>query len=76
MKVGIYAGPDKLATATVDRDGMLSNVIPHEGRGLAYGRYLQITAIDGRHTGSTITALVMGDTGNRAVLKEPFPFKE
>jgi hypothetical protein len=54
---------------------MIENVVPYEGRGVSYGRYVQIVVTDGKHTGSSFTILIMGDTGTALTLKEPFPFK-
>jgi hypothetical protein len=75
MRVEICADGKKIATGQVGADGMISDVVPFEGRGIGYGRYVQIVATSGKHTGSSLTALVMGDTGTALTLKEPMPFK-
>jgi hypothetical protein len=75
MKVEICADGKKIATGRVGPDGMIADVVPFEGRGIGYGRYVQIVCTDGAHTGSSLTALVMGDTGTALTLKEPMPFK-
>jgi hypothetical protein len=75
MKVEICAYNKKIATGEVGPDGMIENVVPFEGRGIGYGRYVQIAVTDGKHTGSSLTALIMGDTGTALTLKEPMPFK-
>jgi hypothetical protein len=75
MKVDIHAGGQKIATGQVGPDGMIENVVPYEGRGIGYGRYVQVAVTDGKHTGSSFTVLIMGDTGTALTLKEPWPFK-
>jgi hypothetical protein len=75
MKVDIHPLGKKRATGHVGSDGMIENIVPFEGRGIGYGRYVQIVAVSGKHTGSSITALIMGDTGTALTLKEPMPFK-
>jgi hypothetical protein len=75
MKVDIHALGKKIATGKVGSDGMIADVMPFEGRGIGYGRYVQIVATTGKHTGSSLTALIMGDSGTALTLKEPFPFK-
>jgi hypothetical protein len=75
MKVEICVDNKKIATGEVGSDGMIANVMPYEGRGVSYGRYVQIAVTDGKHIGSSLTALIMGDTGTALTLKEPMPFK-
>jgi hypothetical protein len=75
MKVEICADNKKIATGQVGPDGMIENVVPFEGRGIGYGRYVQIAVTDGAHTGSSITALIMGDSGTDLILQERMPFK-
>jgi hypothetical protein len=73
--VDIYSGRDRIARGTVGLDGMIADVKPVDGKGLAYGRHLQFTVMEGQHVGQTVTGLVMGDEGGRLTLKEPMPFK-
>jgi hypothetical protein len=49
--------------------------VPYEGREVSYGRYVQIAVTDGKHTGSSFTVLIMGDTGTALTLERPFPVK-
>jgi hypothetical protein len=75
MRVEICADGKKIATGQVSADGIIENVVPFEGRGIGYGRYVQIAVTDGKHTGSSFTILIMGDTGTALTLERPFPFK-
>lgn len=75
MKVEICVDNKKIATGQVGPDGMIENVVPYEGRGIGYGRRVEIAVTDGKHTGSSITALIMGDIGTDLKLEEPMPFK-
>jgi hypothetical protein len=75
MKVDIHAGGQKIATGQVDADGHISNVQAVNGKGMGYGRYVQIAVTDGAHTGASISALVMSDEGGKVKLEHPWPFK-
>ena len=74
MKVEICVDNKKIATGEVV-DGMIANVVPYEGRGIGYGRYVQIAVTDGVHRGASISALVMGDEDGKVKLEHPWPFK-
>jgi hypothetical protein len=73
--VEIYVGRDKVATGRVGEDGMIAELEPFQGKGLAYGRHVQITVMAGKHVGQTITAQIIGETGGAVILKEPMPFQ-
>ena len=75
MKVDIHAGGQKIATGHVGADGQICNVQAVDGKGMGYGRYVQIAATDGAHIGASISVLVMGDEGGKVKLEHPWPFK-
>jgi hypothetical protein len=75
MKVEICVDNKKIAIGRVGPDGTICDVVPFEGRGIGYGRYVQIAVTDGAHIGASISVLVMGDEGGKVKLEHPWPFK-
>ena len=74
--VDFYSDGVRLATGIADATDRILEIKPVDGRGLACGRRVQITATQGPHSGASITGQIKGDDGDAITLMEAMPFKE
>ena len=71
--VSIHADGKELARGHAE-GATITDIVPTEGRGPSYGRWLQVTVMDGKNACQTVTMRVEGDTGASLTLHEPLPF--
>lgn len=82
MRVAIFdpsfpGFPKELARGDIEQGSdTITNLKPTEGRGLGFGRRLQVVPLEGGHIGQAVVMQIRGDEGGNAKLHEPFPLKK